>query len=244
MRSASLILPLVWAVTILWSASIFWSTGVVFAAGETANVRNVLIEVYVAKETQTGATVVETVQKIASERGGIQVVVRDVTSAPNNRDRLKKIADHYSLPADVVPVVYGCNRVISGVSDPKEIAEQIDRMLTMEVFVREGCSRCAAAEEILPGLLTNYPGLRLVFRSVNSDPTAVADMNALVKKHKMAAASTPTISFCNTLHIGFDRSSSSSERIRKTLERWTVEVPDNTKNKGSEVAPSAPFSPR
>ncbi len=72
MRSASLILPLVWAVTILWSASIFWSTGVVFAAGETANVRNVLIEVYVAKETQTGATVVETVQKIAWSEAGFK----------------------------------------------------------------------------------------------------------------------------------------------------------------------------
>jgi hypothetical protein len=50
-------------------------------------------------------------------------------------------------------------------------------------------------------------------------------MNELVSKYKAAAASTPVIHFCNSIQIGFDRSSATTDRLRKAMDRWTVEAP-------------------
>ena len=46
----------------------------------------------------------------------------------------------------------------------------------LEVFVREGCPHCAAAKGFLPGFASARPGLRIVYRPVDVDASARADL--------------------------------------------------------------------
>lgn len=42
----------------------------------------------------------------------------------------------------------------------------------LEVFVRDGCPHCADAKQYLPSLARQYPNLRIVYRSLDTDPRA------------------------------------------------------------------------
>jgi hypothetical protein len=72
--------------------------------------------------------------------------------------------------------------------------------------------------------LADYPALELSIRYVNRDAEALNAMNETVRLHRTSAASTPVMHFCNQVMIGFDRSSATTERLRKALERWTIDA--------------------
>ncbi len=215
------------------------------AAAEWLATRDVLLEVYYSSDDPRGAMYISETERFAQRRPGIRVVARDLKGNDANADRLKKIADHFLFEASAGPVIYGCGQVIRTATDAGAVEEQLAGMLRFEVFVRDGCSRCAAAKEILPSFLKTYPGFELVYRSVNRDSNAVNEMNSLVRRYKASAASTPIMHFCNQIQIGFDRSTATTERLRKGLERWTLDTPPpppvNDKIKVSEVTPRPPF---
>ena len=83
----------------------------------------------------------------------------------------------------------------------------------LEVFVRDGCPRCADAEEYLPGFAADRPELEIVLRSVDHDPGARED---LIRHSRFAGIwppGVPTFMFEGRILVGFDNPQATGPRL-------------------------------
>lgn len=197
-------------------------------------VRCVLVEVYHDGGSKDLEQVESILQTLKSKRSGITVVLRetgtkDLPEAKASAERRKAIARHYGLPDRLLPesggvLVYGCNRAVVRRGTDFDWKTEIERMLQVEVFVRSGCSRCAAAKLwIRDSLSKEYPGLEIVYRDLAVDANSMSRLNRLVERHRTAAASVPVFHFCDSLIVGFDDSGSTRDRVRSRLKKWSHE---------------------
>jgi glutaredoxin len=118
-------------------------------------------------------------------------------------------------------VIYGCDRVIVDFSKANDWRSQLREMFTVEVFVRTGCSHCAASKRWLPEFMKEYPGLELVYRDIAVDSASAARLSRIVEQHKTMAASVPVFYVADQVLVGFESESSTGERLRKMLKNWT-----------------------
>jgi hypothetical protein len=184
--------------------------------------RSVLVEVF-HKGHEDGAEAIAGARGIRTARGGVTLVLRDTAQDPRHQERLNGILQHFRIAPDKSPVVYACNRVLYDVRSPATWADEVRRLLQVEVFVRTGCSRCASAKRWLPSFMQSYPGLELVYRDVAAGRADAERLSALVKRHKTLAASVPVFHLCDTLVVGFDAGGSTESRLRSILLPWTHE---------------------
>jgi glutaredoxin len=73
----------------------------------------------------------------------------------------------------------------------------------LQVFVREGCPYCAKAEEFLTQLARERPALRIVYRRVDADPQALADLLALSERAGISPPGVPTFAIDGRVRVGF-----------------------------------------
>jgi glutaredoxin len=74
----------------------------------------------------------------------------------------------------------------------------------LQVFVREGCPHCAAAEAFLPSLLRQRPGLTVRLRDVGRDPQARAELLRVSQELGVEAPGVPTFVYRGRVLVGFD----------------------------------------
>ncbi len=187
--------------------------------------RCVVIDVYYRSGDADHPEFLETLEKFKTARGGITLALRDVTTEGRNRERLAAILKHFRIVSANGPVLYGCNRVIHKATSEEKWHSQLEEMLQLEVFVRSGCSRCAAAKQWLPTFMKEYPGLKIVQRDIAVDGTQAKRLSKLVEKHQTAAASVPVFHLCDRLIVGFHQAESTGEQLRNLLKQWTRECP-------------------
>jgi glutaredoxin len=73
----------------------------------------------------------------------------------------------------------------------------------LQVFVREGCPHCAAAEEYLEELESARPELRVVYRWVDRDQDARSELQRLSRAAGIEAPGVPTFAVGRHLLVGF-----------------------------------------
>ncbi len=87
----------------------------------------------------------------------------------------------------------------------------------LQVFVREGCPHCTEAKRYLEGLAAEQPQLRIVYRDVQQDEAARAEL----ARHSQAAGvwppGVPTFVYGETVLIGFDDARHAGARLRALL---------------------------
>jgi thiol-disulfide isomerase/thioredoxin len=185
--------------------------------------RNVLIEVYYRDSDYGAKEAIEAVEGCQSSRGGITLVLRDLDKDERNKTRLDAILQHFKVEPKNSPLIYGCNRIIHDWSPSNPLTAQLATMLQLEVFVRTGCAHCEAAEQWLPSLAKEYPALELVYRDIAVDPAEATRLSQLVRQHQTAAATVPVFHVCDSLLVGFQNATTTGERLRAILKRWTHE---------------------
>jgi len=87
----------------------------------------------------------------------------------------------------------------------------------IEVFVREGCPHCAAAEEFLAQLHKEQPSLDIVIRDVTKEPAAMERLKELAQQHGAGGARVPAILVGGQLIIGYSNEASTDKLIRGAL---------------------------
>jgi glutaredoxin len=75
---------------------------------------------------------------------------------------------------------------------------------TLQVFVREGCPHCADAKPFLEQLAARRPDLRIVLRSVDSDPAARDELATLSQRAGVWPPGVPTFVVDGRVMVGFD----------------------------------------
>ena len=89
--------------------------------------------------------------------------------------------------------------------------------LDIEVFVRDGCPHCAAAEEFLQRLELRYPELTVSLYEVSSDPRARERLFALSKQYGEERPGVPSFLICGAFYSGFSEAAGSGEWIEQRL---------------------------
>lgn len=91
------------------------------------------------------------------------------------------------------------------------------RHTLIEVFVREGCPHCAAAEVFLAQLQKEQPSLKIVIRDVLQEPAAMERLKELAQQHNAGGARVPAILVGGQLIIGYSPEASTDKLIRGAL---------------------------
>lgn len=65
--------------------------------------------------------------------------------------------------------------------------EPASKQPDLEVFVRQGCPHCTEAKRFLEDLQRDRPSLRIVFRDVGQDPTALRQLQELAARYGVQA---------------------------------------------------------
>ncbi len=185
------------------------------AAPATAETRCFAIEVY-----DSGPSDVRGWAEAAlKDRTGVTLRVFDVNDE-EGRQRHEAICKHFRLDTSTLPLVYGCAQYVANPKDEASLKRKLDEMLTMTVFVRAGCPRCAAAKAHLQKVQRKYPALKIVYHDVVSDRTATSRMEEVARRYRKSAVSVPVYHFCDQVHVGWDSEAGQGRRVETALEKW------------------------
>jgi glutaredoxin len=88
----------------------------------------------------------------------------------------------------------------------------------MEVYVRDGCPHCADAKAWLETLRSGRPHLVVVFRPVDRDPAARADLERVSRDAGVAVPGVPTFVVDGRVLVGFVDAARSGPRVLALLE--------------------------
>lgn len=96
----------------------------------------------------------------------------------------------------------------------------------VRVYVREGCPHCAHAKEYLPQLLRLYPGLRLEYRPVDTDPQAREELVRLSESSGHWPPGVPTFAYQGRVLVGFSDAAQSGQELMALLSPPAATPPD------------------
>ena len=168
-------------------------------------------------------------KEFAANRTGIALHFRDVHDNMDAKKRIDEIAKYFQLPEVKLPAIYGLKNVMADLTTIKQLQNCLEKILTLTGHVRGGCPHCSAARAFFSKYESRYPALKVVYREVVTDRTAKDEMEELTCRYKQQAASLPVVHYCNGLTIGFDRDSTTGQRILQTLDYWSKACPAEKK---------------
>lgn len=154
-------------------------------------------------------------------KGGLRVYRQDATSDEKAAERFERVRKHFRLSETSVPLVYVAGQAFVAPTTSDQFERRFRDALTMTVFVRNGCPRCARAKSFLPSVQRRYPALRLVYREITTDRYASSDLEKLSRTYGQRAVSVPVFHFCQQMVVGFDREETSGKSLLQKLDYWT-----------------------
>ena len=94
----------------------------------------------------------------------------------------------------------------------------VDRPV-LQVFVREGCPHCAAAEEYLPTLSKARPHLRVMVRSLDDDPAARGDLFRYSREAGVWPPGVPSFVIDGHMLVGFGSAAQTGPELLAFIDR-------------------------
>jgi glutaredoxin len=86
------------------------------------------------------------------------------------------------------------------------------------VFVRTGCPHCADAKVFLADYAKDHPELRIVYRPVDEDPRAAADLVAVYEELGVWPPGVPTFVMNGHVLVGFRDAEYTGPALRELIE--------------------------
>jgi hypothetical protein len=108
--------------------------------------------------------------------------------------------------------------VIPGVAASEEV-QPVSGQNVLEVFVRDGCPRCAEAKEFLTKLASERPGLRIVLRPVDHDPIARNDLVRYSQSAGIWPPGVPTFVVNDRILVGFESAERTGPELAALIDR-------------------------
>ena len=105
---------------------------------------------------------------------------------------------------------------------PATDSVQAQQARVLEVFVRQGCPHCADAKKYLPTLIRQNPGLRIVYRSLDTDPRASADLERHSRRVGEWPPGVPTFVINGRVLVGFVSPEVSGPKLQRLVQGATA----------------------
>lgn len=189
--------------------------------------RCVTLEAFIRSDRPTSQKARAALEKLANENPGIQLQVRDVIDDPRALARFYDLARQFRIERPIVPATLVMGQFHVGWPDDKTALLRIRGLLTIELFTREGCPRCAAVKAFFASVGPNYPGCRVEIHDLINDVEARARFEQLCQTHRVQAPSLPGIHIGGQLLIGYQGDGITGRKIESLLN--SVTVPCNPK---------------
>lgn len=194
-------------------------------ADKPAATRCAAVELFVRPDSERSRLARTTLETFASGNPGVCLIIRDVVADKNDLARYHQLAKHFKIEKPTVPAVLAGNRFhLSSDGETVEIPH-LRSQLTIEVFTREGCPRCAAVKAYLARTAPRYSGFTLVTRDVIKDGAARGRFEQLCREHHVQAASLPGIHVGGQMLIGYQGDAITGGRITALLNAASIPCP-------------------
>lgn len=95
----------------------------------------------------------------------------------------------------------------------------------LEVFVRDGCPYCAEAKIFLARLSSERPGLRIIYRSVDSDASARSELEQRSRNAGIWPPGVPTFVVGGRILVGFDDAERSGPALLALIDQASAPSP-------------------
>jgi len=161
------------------------------------------VEVYTRGGSKQSAVALSYLADLQRRRPWVGVSVYDVTTDRAALDRLRDLASRTGV-SFAVPTFVTMGQVVVGFRDAVTTGRQIEGLLTVEVFVRSGCPRCAAAMPFIQGIQPRYPALSVTVYDVSRDAYAASRMQELAKAYGNQAPGVPMFHLGGRLITGWN----------------------------------------
>jgi len=184
--------------------------------------RCAVLEVFLKGDSDRSKDAREFIEKTYSHRKGLMVAFRDVTANEKELDRYWQLAEHFKIEKPGLPAFYVSSRFEYG-WDAATSPARLEEALTVEVFVREGCPRCAAAKPIIFNQIApRYPAYKFVEKDLVTSAEARNRLTELSNRYKVQAASVPALHVCGKLMIGYIDPQTSFRQWDDVLKQATI----------------------
>jgi glutaredoxin len=139
-----------------------------------------------------------------------------------------------------MPGISGCGQFQVGFADAATFRRELEELLTIRVFSREGCPHCRDARRFLAEVVARRPALRVEVLDVVRDSTARAQMEQLARRHGKRVTGLPVILAAGQLFVGYQTDATTGRRIEAVFEPPTAPPPAG---KTSHVEPGSIVAP-
>ncbi len=207
----------------LWlTALVVWGGAVTPDRLAAAETRCAVLEVFVKGDSERSVAARKHIDATYAGKPGIKVVYRDVDGKESDLNRYWKLAEHFKIEKPGLPAYY-----VSGLFDygwdDTTTPQRLKDALTVEVFVRSDCPRCAQAKPYLQTTLApRYPGYTFVYLDIINDAAARTRMQEVTNKHRQAGAGVPALHYCGKFLVGWNDPVSTGKQWDDTLRAVTV----------------------
>ncbi|MCA9072610.1 MAG: hypothetical protein KDA84_26990, partial [Planctomycetaceae bacterium] len=215
--------------------------GIVIPLGsQNALAKNcVRIEVLIRSDSPQSQNAVKYVESLQRRWAGVAVEVKDVLNDEAARARAYQLLKHYRIQRPGVPIIHASRQLIVGFHGADTTGKQLENMLTIHVYTRDGCPHCADGKVFLAKMKQKYPGFQIKIHEITRNPSAREELEALARRHNISAPSVPTFHLCGEVIVGFINEWSTGVRIENLLKQSCVQCPSTEKSGTSslELAP-------
>jgi hypothetical protein len=185
-------------------------------AGEVGLIR---MEAFIRSDLPAGAQVQAYVIDLQKRVSGLEIVVHDVLKDREQLVRLNELTKKFGRTQAVVPSFYCCNRMYFGFADAAKSGPSIESLLAVDLYVREGCSRCAKAKVFIEKLKLRWPALRFRFHEITADAQARAKWEQLCRGAGQPPG-LPTIDFAGHVQVGYVDDAGSGAQFEQLIRRF------------------------
>jgi hypothetical protein len=231
------------SVGVIFRRACVWAiaTGLVLGALDSrcaAETRCAVLEVFLKGDSERSKEAREFVEKTYTGKRGLTIAYRDVVESEKDLDRFYKLAEHFKIEKPGLPAFYVSSRFEYG-WEANTTPARLEEALTVEVFVRQGCPRCAAAKPIIFNQIApTYPAYKFVEKDLVTSAEAGRRLTEVSTRYHVQAASVPALHMCGRLMVGYIDPQTSFRQWNDVLKGATVVcAEDKDKSAANSPAP-------
>ena len=125
-----------------------------------------VVELYVRNDSESCRQAVAVVRDLEKAREGLRLVIRDVLADQESLRSYWRLATRHRIDKPVMPGVSCRVQFRVGFSNAAVFRSELEEILTIRVYTREGCPHCRGSKRFLAELVLRRPALRVTIYDV------------------------------------------------------------------------------
>jgi glutaredoxin len=205
-------------------------------SSHSSDKRDVVVELFYRGDSDQSLSALRFLNELSVRRPGIQVKAYDVLNDRNQLKRLWQLSKRFGYERAGAPTFYLCNSLKVGFQDKQKSGAQVESLLNIKAFIRQGCKHCEEGRRFLDAMVQRWPAIRVEYFDVMADMNARHEVQRLANQYRVTIPSFPCIKVAGRLVVGYQTDQTTGAKIEDYFKDRSVDFPASTslENKASE----------